>query len=728
MSERPLIGIITAKVANPEQKQLLSGILNQAEKLGINTAVFSNIYNFDTYYANTEVENRIYDLIDSRRIDGLILTAESILNPDLQQYIYDRMTRRDVPIVVTGAEIPDLCCINNDVGVDFEAITRHILDQDHFTKVDFLTGPSHVETSHMRVEGCRRVMEQHGLTLTEEHIIYGDFWYNSGEALAREYISGKRPLPEVVICANDYMAYGLMDVLLPSHIRVPEDVSVVGYEFVGERYYHSPILTTYLRNRYACGQQAVELLAQKINGHVPAEIPLSGKMICGNSCPCGADAFYLDQELSKIRRAQEYLQLNFESNFEQQLTVCRSINDYIHVLQEFSYLVRDCVGIYLCLHESWYSEHPATEDDAQMLCYRIISPEDGPDTPLLFRRKALFPEQLPGSLTMTNLFFSPIFFAGRYLGYFIIQYARPDSYDSAFGDWLKIAANGLEGLRMKNDIRTLLECRNLSEHHDTATGLLNKTGFDNEAGLALQEAQPDDSLLLLLVRTSLFTDDTSIDSRSTSVRLEAQVVDCLRKICAGGSAFAGKLEERLFVVCSVGKHTDAEAEQMTDKLTTLILHTPLYKEHREVDSLCCHYLCIPAENADLTFALQKLRVQIQETQQRLQSIHAHISYPSYATLRQSIFRDPQNEWDATEACRKLHLSYGHFRATYKELFGISFHQDLIRCRISLAKHLLLTTSLSLQNIAYRCGYEDDKYFLRQFRKLTGMTPNQYRKA
>ena len=726
MNDRFLIGIITARVSNPEQKQLLSGILQQAEVLGVDTVVFSNIYNFEKYYANTEVENRIYDLIDSQRIDGLILTAESILNPDLQQYIYERMMRRDIPIVVTGADLPGLCCINNDVSADFEEIAHHVLETDRFTNIDFLTGPRHIETSLLRVNGFNKVMAEHGLALTEDHVIYGDFWLNSGQALAQEYITGKRPLPQAVVCANDYMAYGLIDALLPSRICVPEDLSVFGYEFVGERYFHSPILTTFLRNRHACGQAAVEQLCSQLTGREPAEIPVVGTMICGNSCPCGADAFYLDKELSAIRRAQEYLQLNFESNFEQQLTVCRSISDYIHVLQEFSYLVRDSVGIYLCLYESWYSEKPAADENAPMLCYRVISQTEGTDLPQPFRKKALFPPRLPGSLSMKNLYFAPIFFAGRELGYFIIQYDKPDSYDRSFGDWLKIAANGLEGLRMKNDIRTLLECRNLSEHHDTATGLLNATGFDNEAGLALQEAKPKDQMLLLLVRTSLFTDDTSIDSRSTSVRLEAQVVDCLRKVAASGCTFAAKLGERLFGICSIGAFTQEDGEQLADKLTTLILHTPLYKEYREIDSLCCEFVCMKAQDVVLSREVQILRERIQEKQQQLRLLHDHVGYSSYSLLRQSIFQNPRKDWDAMEACRNMHLSYGHFRATYKELFGISFHQDLIHCRISLAKHLLLTTSLSLQNVAYRCGYEDDKYFLRQFRKLTGMTPNQYR--
>jgi len=46
----------------------------------------------------------------------------------------------------------------------------------------------------------------------------------------------------------------------------------------------------------------------------------------------------------------------------------------------------------------------------------------------------------------------------------------------------------------------------------------------------------------------------------------------------------------------------------------------------------------------------------------------------------------------------------------------------------MAKYLLLTTSLSLPAIAFKCGYEDDKYFMRQFRQFTGTTPNSYRNS
>ena len=82
---------------------------------------------------------------------------------------------------------------------------------------------------------------------------------------------------------------------------------------------------------------------------------------------------------------------------------------------------------------------------------------------------------------------------------------------------------------------------------------------------------------------------------------------------------------------------------------------------------------------------------------------------------------------ADSICRQYSFSTGYFRQIYKELFGISFHQDMIRARVFCAIFLLLTTVQSIAAIAEQCGYEDGNYFLRQFQKITGLTPGQYRK-
>lgn len=113
------------------------------------------------------------------------------------------------------------------------------------------------------------------------------------------------------------------------------------------------------------------------------------------------------------------------------------------------------------------------------------------------------------------------------------------------------------------------------------------------------------------------------------------------------------------------------------------------------------------------------------------STYDNISYnPYHRKLRQirlelnsSLFEAKNAETYADE----LRISKSHFQHLYTSLFGISFQKDLIRIRIDYAKDLLETTDLSLEQIAYTIGYNNEIHFYRQFKATTNMTPAHYRK-
>ena len=73
------------------------------------------------------------------------------------------------------------------------------------------------------------------------------------------------------------------------------------------------------------------------------------------------------------------------------------------------------------------------------------------------------------------------------------------------------------------------------------------------------------------------------------------------------------------------------------------------------------------------------------------------------------------------------LSQGYFQRLYKKEFGVSAMSDVIAARIVYAQQLLRESHASVQKIAERCGYENEIYFMQQFKKETGLTPTQYRR-
>ncbi|MBR1723503.1 MAG: helix-turn-helix transcriptional regulator, partial [Ruminococcus sp.] len=75
----------------------------------------------------------------------------------------------------------------------------------------------------------------------------------------------------------------------------------------------------------------------------------------------------------------------------------------------------------------------------------------------------------------------------------------------------------------------------------------------------------------------------------------------------------------------------------------------------------------------------------------------------------------------------VHISAPYLQELYKKAFGISCMNDVIECRIAYAKSLLVISDMRIEEIATRCGYKSLIHFSRQFRKITGSSPTEWRR-
>ena len=119
----------------------------------------------------------------------------------------------------------------------------------------------------------------------------------------------------------------------------------------------------------------------------------------------------------------------------------------------------------------------------------------------------------------------------------------------------------------------------------------------------------------------------------------------------------------------------------------------------------------------------KLREKIHSTGQEGSGSY----YEKMSILRSQIYNMPHQDWNIEGLAHQLTMSKSYFQHLYKEIFGISVMNDVIRSRIEHAKYLLSTTDMHITQIAEICGYKCELHFMRQFKVRMQMTPSEYRK-
>lgn len=101
-------------------------------------------------------------------------------------------------------------------------------------------------------------------------------------------------------------------------------------------------------------------------------------------------------------------------------------------------------------------------------------------------------------------------------------------------------------------------------------------------------------------------------------------------------------------------------------------------------------------------------------------------YKSLAGMRKEIYSFPERDWSVGNMSKRLGLSPAHLQKLYKDTFGVTCRADVINSRVETAKLLLDGTGLSISEVGYRCGYNSQVHFSRQFCALTGLPPSKWR--
>jgi LacI family transcriptional regulator, xylobiose transport system transcriptional regulator len=149
------------------------------------------------------------------------------------------------------------------------AATRHVLDLGH-RRIGVIGGPGGSLYARERLEACRAALDISGVPLEARLVRTGDFSFEAGLALGRELLS-LPDRPTAVLCGNDLQALGVYEAARQSGLRIPQDLSVVGFDGIDAGTWCGPPLTTVRQPFRDIGAAAAKLLLALVAGRAPTQ-------------------------------------------------------------------------------------------------------------------------------------------------------------------------------------------------------------------------------------------------------------------------------------------------------------------------------------------------------------------------------------------------------------------------------------------------------------------------
>ncbi|MEG9414885.1 substrate-binding domain-containing protein [Vibrio cholerae] len=253
MNRTKTIGMLVTTSTNPFFGEVVKGVERSCYHQGYNLIL-----------CNTEGDNQrmkaSINTLLQKRVDGLLLMCSTLEGERLD--VFDRYP--DIPIVVmdwgpilfASDKIQD-----NSLQGGYMA-AKHLIECGH-KEIGCITGPLIRHQAQMRYEGYKRALAEAGIAINPDWIVESDFECEGGyQAFKKLYQRGK--LPSALFVSNDMMAMGVIQAASQRGFRVPDDLSLIGYDDVHIAKFMTPALTTIHQPKYRLGKAAVDTLLYRL--------------------------------------------------------------------------------------------------------------------------------------------------------------------------------------------------------------------------------------------------------------------------------------------------------------------------------------------------------------------------------------------------------------------------------------------------------------------------------
>ena len=253
------IGAIIPTMENSIFARGLQAFQEELGRNGVTLLVASSFYRQD-------IEEEQIHTLAARGADGLLLIGH-----DRTADAYAFMDQRGIPYLISWAF--DASASRASIGFDnrkaMEGLALEVIDQGH-RRIGIISAPQATnDRARNRVEGVIAAMSRRRIEPETLRIVETDYSFENGAAAFRTLMSGS-PRPTAIMCGNDVMAIGALDMAREMGLRVPEDVSITGFDDLDIARIVRPRLTTVHVPHREMGREAARMLIGMVKGDVPS--------------------------------------------------------------------------------------------------------------------------------------------------------------------------------------------------------------------------------------------------------------------------------------------------------------------------------------------------------------------------------------------------------------------------------------------------------------------------
>ncbi len=493
---RKTIGAFLCKAYSLFDDAVYSALEKEAKKLGYNIVVFTTVGYFASQNYYDMQEKRMFSFAPMEELDGILVAPDTYEIEGFREELMKEIRERArCPVVALRHVSSEMDCVHTDEEEAIMPLLRHLLDDHKLKKVSFLAGYIGHQDSDNRLNAFRKALADRGLPFDEKkQLHHGNMWYNCGPEAYDAFFSDPDDRPEAVVCANDYMAAGLIREMQKHGIRVPEDVIVSGFDNVANLNLEELKLTTVEQNFTGMVEAALRELDRQIRTgdsrnkrkeNIRIRIP--GELVLSESCGCGKRdfAYFAASNEANARKIEELNNREVGMTYLSiEMSGCDDLKQMHRVLIDKKSDTPTLQDLYICLYENGRNEQGepvfAKEMTDSICLVHVMRDQEDCGMPMVsFERSQLLPalaeREEPQVLYLMGLHQNEFAY-----GYAVFHYYPGEIPSSFFQHWNVILSGALSNIHKRNEILALYEERRLSSVTDVVTRLLNRRGLEEK--------------------------------------------------------------------------------------------------------------------------------------------------------------------------------------------------------------------------------------------------------